>query len=111
GSALTGHTDVAAVGGAVALLSTALNWWRLGRRPDQTSWGSVRLELRWLGPWTVARFMAGIAGITLVVSGAAWPAAVLLGASEVVGRWLFFVTVVPYNMPGAFWRGTAGSPR
>jgi hypothetical protein len=34
-----------------------------------------------------------------------------LAAGEVIGRWLFFVTVVPLNMPGSFWRGAAGSHR
>jgi DMSO reductase anchor subunit len=35
----------------------------------------------------------------------------LLVAAELIGRWLFYVTVVPHNMPGAFWRGAAGSHR
>ena len=32
-------------------------------------------------------------------------------AGELTGRWLFYVAVVPLNMPGAFWRGAAGSHR
>jgi hypothetical protein len=39
------------------------------------------------------------------------PAAVVflaLAVGEILGRWLFFVTVVPLNMPGSFWRGTKG---
>jgi hypothetical protein len=32
-----------------------------------------------------------------------------LAVGEVLGRWLFFVTVVPLNMPGSFWRGTTGA--
>ena len=35
----------------------------------------------------------------------------LLAVSELLGRWLFYVTVVPMNMPGAFWRSVAGSHR
>ena len=31
----------------------------------------------------------------------------LLAAAELIGRWLFYVTVVPLNVPGSFWRGTA----
>jgi DMSO reductase anchor subunit len=38
-------------------------------------------------------------------------AVVLVLAGEVIGRWLFYVTVVPANMPGSFWRSTAGSHR
>jgi DMSO reductase anchor subunit len=34
-------------------------------------------------------------------------AAFLVLAGEVVGRWLFYVTVVPANMPGSFWRNTS----
>ena len=45
------------------------------------------------------------------MSGAPVGAFVLLAAGELVGRWLFFVAVVPLNMPGSFWRGTATGHR
>jgi hypothetical protein len=35
----------------------------------------------------------------------------LAASSELAGRWLFYVAVVPLNMPGAFWRGAAGTDR
>jgi hypothetical protein len=56
--------------------------------------------------------IAGAAAIAIVVAGAPlWAAFVLAAVAEGIGRWLFFVAVVPMNMPGAFWRGAAGSHR
>jgi formate dehydrogenase iron-sulfur subunit len=45
-------------------------------------------------------------------SGATWAVLagfVLVASGELVGRYLFFVTVVPLNIPGSFFRGRAGS--
>ena len=72
--------------------------------------GAVRLELHWFRPWTIARFLLTVVGVALLPS-PPLAAFVLLAIGESIGRWLFFVTVVPLNMPGAFWRGTAGSHR
>jgi formate dehydrogenase iron-sulfur subunit len=108
GPALTGRPGLAAAGGVLAVAATALNWWRLSRRREQAWWGSVRLELRWFAPWTVARLLATALGVGAALAGA--PAAVAflaVATGEAIGRWLFFVTVVPLNMPGSFWRGTA----
>lgn len=111
GPALTGRPLVAAAGAAVALGATAANWLRLRRNRTQAWLGAVRLELRWFRPWTLARWAVTVVGATAALAG--WPvlALVLLAAGELVGRWLFFVAVVPLNMPGAFWRGAAGSHR
>jgi DMSO reductase iron-sulfur subunit len=112
GPPLTGHPGLGALGGAVAVAATALNWARLARRPQQPWWGAVRLELCWFRPWTVARCTLTTAGVAAALAGApvalVWAA---LAGGEVVGRWLFFVTVVPLNMPGSFWRGAAGGHR
>jgi formate dehydrogenase iron-sulfur subunit len=112
GSLVTDHRRIAATGALVALASTALNWWRLMRHPQQPWWGAVRLELRWFGRWTALRFALGLAGAGSALGGApiAFPL-VLLAIGELIGRWLFYVAVVPLNMPGAFWRGAAGSHR
>jgi DMSO reductase iron-sulfur subunit len=112
GPTLAGHPAAGVAGGLVAVTATALNWARLARRPEQPWWGAVRLELRWFRPWTVARIGA-VAIAAWAALGGAWPGLVFaaLAAGEVIGRWLFFVTVVPLNMPGSFWRGAAGSHR
>jgi DMSO reductase anchor subunit len=112
GPLLTGHRTVAAAGLALALAATAGNWLRLARSAEPAAAGALRLELDVLRSWTLGRFVLGaiaivaaLAGAPLVVAGAA------AVACEVIGRWLFYVGVVPLNMPGAFWRGAAGSHR
>jgi DMSO reductase iron-sulfur subunit len=112
GPPLTGHPLAGVAGGLVAVAATTLNWARLVRRPEQPWWGAVRLELRWFRPWTVARVGAVALAAWAALAGA-WPGLVFaaLAAGEVTGRWLFFVTVVPLNMPGSFWRGAAGGHR
>lgn len=112
GFAASGHGAAAAGGLAVALTATAANWVRLRRVADRAWRGAVVLEtehfrgataVRWVG--AVAAGVAGLAGapVPVVLAGAA--------ISELIGRWLFFVTVVPLNMPGSFWRGAAGTNR
>ena len=111
GPALTGRPHVAVVGAVVALAATALNWARLARDPSQPWLGAVRLELRWFGGFTAARWLVTVSGAVTIAFG--WTVAgwVLVACGELLGRWLFFVSVVPLNMPGAFWRGAAGSHR
>lgn len=112
GPIVTGHRSVAAVGAAVALAATALNWARLMRTPQQPWWGAVRLELRWFSGWTIIRFALGGVGIVALIGHApAAVALVFLATCELIGRWIFYVAVVPLNMPGAFWRGAAGTHR
>jgi formate dehydrogenase iron-sulfur subunit len=110
GPPLTGNVTLGAAGAAAGVAATGLNWARLARRPDQAWRGAVRLELRWCGPATAVRLAATAVGVAVGLAGG--PAAVVflaLALGEIVGRWLFFVTVVPLNMPGSFWRGTAGA--
>jgi DMSO reductase anchor subunit len=54
---------------------------------------------------TAAGAAAGLVGAPALVAFA------LLGAGELIGRWLFYVTVVPLDMPGSFWRHPAEAPR
>jgi DMSO reductase anchor subunit len=91
-----------------------------GRRPGGSSerrseraWrGPVRLALGRFRPWTLARLALTAAGVAAAVTGAA-PLVVLalLAGAELTGRWLFYVTVVPLNVPGSFWRGTGEGGR
>lgn len=112
GGAGSGLPALAAVGMTLALGATLANWARLLRREGRPWRGAVRLETGWFRRWTLLRFALGGAGAALALTGR-WPVAVFgaLAISEVIGRWLFYVSVVPYNMPGAFWRGAAGSDR
>jgi len=107
GPPLTGHVALGAAGGLVAVAATAANWARLARRPDHAWRGAVRLELRWFAPATVIRLAATAVGVGAGLAGGP-PALVVaaLALGEGLGRWLFFVTVVPLNMPGSFFRGT-----
>lgn len=112
GPMLTGHPRLAAAGVGLALGATFANWVRLARRVDPPHRGSLRLELRWFRFATIVRMLVGLGGAIAAIAGA--PLGVALAAvavSEALGRWLFYVTVVPLNMPGAFWRGAAGTHR
>ena len=112
GATATGQRTYAAAGLALAVLATIANWARLFRNPSPPFRGAVRLETWWFRPWTLARFATAIVGALGALLG--WPLAIVFvlgAASEFVGRWLFYVAVVPLNMPGAFWRGAAGSHR
>ena len=112
GAVVTDHRGLAVAGVATAVSANALNWLRLSRHRTQAHWGSVRLELRWHRPWTVARLLtAAVGALTLLAGAPLLVAFVVLAISELIGRWLFYVTVVPLNMPGAFWRSAAGSHR
>lgn len=112
GPLLTGTAALAAVGTAVVVVATVANWVRLQATPGVPTRGAVRLELRWFRPWTVGRALLVVAALGLLAAGVSpLVAFALLAGAELIGRWLFFVTVVPLNMPGAFWRGAAGSHR
>ena len=68
--------------------------------------GTVRLTLRWFGPLFALRVAAALVGIILAASGSGVvAAAVPLAVAEMANRYLFYVTVVPLNMPGNFFRG------
>jgi formate dehydrogenase iron-sulfur subunit len=109
GPPLTGNVALGAAGGVAAVAATGLNWVRLARRPHQPWRGAVRLELRWFGPATAVRLTATAVGVGAGLAGRSAAVVFLaLALGEVLGRWLFFVTVVPLNMPGSFWRGTQG---
>ena len=112
GPIVTGLRPVAAAGVLLGLAATAGNWWRLSRNADRSWSGSVDLELRWFRSATVVRFLSAFAAVAVLVLGGPLAVAFVLAATaELLGRWLFFVTVVPLNMPGSFFRGAAGGHR
>jgi Fe-S-cluster-containing dehydrogenase component/DMSO reductase anchor subunit len=111
GPLLTGHAGLGAAGSCVGLLALLANLVRLRDDHEVSRGGTVGLYLHRLRGWTLLRVGLGLAGLAAIALGAVALAAVVMLAAEVVGRWLFYVTVVPANMPGSFWRHTAGSHR
>ncbi len=112
GLVVTGQRRGVAIAIAVSVLATAANWARLWRHDDPAWRGAAQLELHWFSIATSLRCAAAAAAMVAALVGA--PLAlvfVLVAGSELVGRWLFYVCVVPLNMPGAFWRGAAGTHR
>jgi DMSO reductase iron-sulfur subunit len=104
GPLLTGHPAWAAAGIAVQLLATAANVLRLARDPRIEGWGSVRLLLvrfRWL---TASAVVGWLAGAGLAMAGPPLLALLPIALAELAGRYLFYVTVVPLDMPGSFAR-------
>jgi Fe-S-cluster-containing dehydrogenase component/DMSO reductase anchor subunit len=108
GPLLTGHARWAVVGIALQVVATALNLVRLSLNHRLDHRGTVRLTLHWFRT-------ASVAGVLLAALGgvAAWHDVVLLAlpavaVSEVLGRYLFYVTVVPLDMPGSFTRTVQG---
>ena len=75
------------------------------RQSSRIEWtGTVRLTLDWFRPLLTARVVTAIVGAVLAARGVLGPAALVVGGGELVGRYLFYVTVVPLNVPGSFFR-------
>jgi formate dehydrogenase iron-sulfur subunit len=111
GPLLTGRPELAVIGVAVALAALGANLLRLRGSSDLTHRGTVALTLHRF-PWRSAlRVALGAGGAAIAMVGAPLLAAALVLIGEVIGRWLFYVTVVPSNMPGSFWRGAGHAPR
>ncbi len=94
---------VSGIVGQLAVLATSAG--RLRRREDREWRGSYTLLTVRFGGLLRIRVGLAVTGLIAVVLGA--PALVALGlvsVGEVIGRYLFFVTVVPLNMPGSFSR-------
>lgn len=105
GGVVAGSPAVAAGAAALQLLVTVANLARLQWQGTFESRGTVRLTLGWFRYLFGLRVVAALAGIALAVSGSVLLAAVPLAVAELVHRYLFYVTVVPLNMPGNFFRG------
>jgi hypothetical protein len=77
-------------------------------RDTRREWaGSAFLLVHTLRNWTVLRVVTSLVAIIVAAfSEAGWPVALAIGASgELIGRYLFYVSVVPMNMPGSFSSG------
>jgi DMSO reductase iron-sulfur subunit len=102
GPLLTGHPAVAVgaiAGQAVAWLANLV---RLARDHRREWNGTVALYRHPFGWLTTLRWALVVAG---AVAGSTWSVAAGFGlvvTGELLGRYLFYVTVVPLNMPGSF---------
>ncbi|HEY8547026.1 MAG TPA: DmsC/YnfH family molybdoenzyme membrane anchor subunit, partial [Acidimicrobiales bacterium] len=96
-----------AAGGALAQLAVTLaNLVRLRRVGTFEARGTVRLTLHWFRPLFGLRVLAAPAAVAVAPTNLG-AAAGLLAVAEVANRYLFYVTVVPLNIPGSFFRGRA----
>jgi DMSO reductase anchor subunit len=111
GPLITGNEALGALGVAAALAVLLANVLRLWDDPEASRGGTVELYRHRLRDWTLTRVVLAFVGLLAIAVAPVAVAVVLVLAGEVIGRWLFYVTVVPANMPGSFWRSTAGSHR
>jgi formate dehydrogenase iron-sulfur subunit len=105
GPLVTGHAVV-----AVAALGAQLTVWlanlaRLSRDPRREATGTVTLYRQPFGGLTALRWAVAAGGALLALAG--WPLAAVaaVGLGELIGRYLFYVTVIPLNIPGPWRRG------
>jgi formate dehydrogenase iron-sulfur subunit len=106
GPLLTGRPGLAAAAVGAQLAVWLANLGRL-RRDRRREWnGTVFLHRHPFGWLTGLRVVCGIGGALVAVT-PSWPVPVALAfglvlLGELIGRYLFYVTVVPLNMPGGF---------
>ncbi|HTC80430.1 MAG TPA: DmsC/YnfH family molybdoenzyme membrane anchor subunit [Acidimicrobiia bacterium] len=108
GGLVTGQRAVAVAGVAGGLAVFAANLGRLARGRRIEWWGTVRLALRRFRRLSALGAVCSVGGI--VVTAVGGPLALALGlvaTGELTGRYLFYVTVVPLDMPGSFHRSLA----
>ena len=102
GPLVTGRPLIAATAMGAQVVVLGLNLARLGwdQRPEWR--GTVSLMLRWFRLAFAARLAFTMAAVVAVTIGQPLAALPLALAGEFLGRWLFYVTVVPLSMPGSF---------
>jgi formate dehydrogenase iron-sulfur subunit len=103
GPLVTGHPRLAAFAVAAQLAVVLANLLRLRRDPRREWRGTVTLHWHPFRGLVAVRLVAAGAGIALALASDAAPAALpLVLLAELAGRYLFYVTVVPLNIPGSF---------
>jgi DMSO reductase anchor subunit len=107
GGLATGHRTAGVFGVAGGLAVTAANLCRLARGDRIESWGTARLALRRFRNLSASTAALSTAGIVAALAGSLPVALALVFAGELAGRYLFYVTVVPLDMPGSFHRSMA----
>jgi Fe-S-cluster-containing dehydrogenase component/DMSO reductase anchor subunit len=108
GGLVTGHRALGAAGAAGGLAVAAANFVRLARGDRIEWWGTVRLALRRFRRQAALGAALSVGGVAAAAGGGPLPLALgLVAGGELIGRYLFYVTVVPLDMPGSFHRGMA----
>jgi DMSO reductase anchor subunit len=108
GGLVTGHRALGAAGAAGGLAVAAANFARLARGERIEWWGTVRLALRRFRRQAALGAALSAGGVAAAAGGGPLPLALgLVAGGELIGRYLFYVTVVPLDMPGSFHRGMA----
>jgi DMSO reductase iron-sulfur subunit len=104
GPLLTGHRGLAAAALGAQLTVWLVNLVRLGRDPRREWRGTVALHRHpFLGLSLLRAGCAGAAaGLAVATAVPALAVLALAGLGELVGRYLFYVTVVPLDIPGSF---------
>jgi Fe-S-cluster-containing dehydrogenase component/DMSO reductase anchor subunit len=106
GGLATGERELAVAGVVGGLVVTATNLSRLARGDRIEWWGTVRLALRRFRMLSVLAATLSVAGIAVALAGPLLLALALVAGGELIGRYLFYVTVVPLDMPGSFQTST-----
>jgi DMSO reductase anchor subunit len=104
GTLLAGHAAVAAAAVGAQLAVWLANLVRLGRDRRREWRGTFALYRHRFAGLTAARWALAAGGAAAGLSGAHLAGFALVATGEVIGRYLFFVTVVPLDMPGSFAR-------
>ena len=106
GGLVTGQRAVGIGGVTAGLAVTVANLARLARGQRIEWWGTVRLALRRFRGLSALGAAFAVGGIVSATSGPLFLAFGLVAGCELIGRYLFYVTVVPLDMPGSFLRST-----
>jgi DMSO reductase anchor subunit len=102
GPLLTGHPRWALVGLALQVTATVGNLVRLQLGARAEGRASVHLLLGWFRAGALALVVLAVVGAVTAAGGVVLVALPALALAELLGRYLFFVTVVPLDMPGSF---------
>jgi Fe-S-cluster-containing dehydrogenase component/DMSO reductase anchor subunit len=108
GPLLTGHPGWAIAGITLQVLATVANLLRLRFDPRIEWWGAARLMTGWFRVPSCLTLALWLTGIALAASGHHLAALAPVAVAELLGRYLFYVTVVPLDMPGSFYRTPKG---
>jgi formate dehydrogenase iron-sulfur subunit len=104
GPLLTGRPGWAVAGIALQVVATLANLVRLRRDRRIEGWGTLRLTRQRFSRHVLAMAAGWVGGAALALLGLPLVALPLVALAEGIGRYLFFVTVVPLDMPGSFAR-------